>query len=77
MGMKTFRIVVGVLALLPLTLLIDKLFFHPELYCEHCLGTYAYMLIGVPILTLNFWAWEYPELIEGFFFGKELKKTSA
>lgn len=69
--MKTFRIVVGVLALLPLSLLLDNLFFHPQFYEEGSLGEMMYLLIGVPILTLNFWAWSYPELIEFVFFGME------
>ena len=69
--MKTFRIGVGILAVIPLALLIEVLFFHPELNCDACIETYAYMLFGIPILTLNFWAWNYPELIEVLFFGKE------
>ena len=69
--MKTFRIVVGVLAIIPLALVIDILFFHPERNCDACITTYMYMLIGIPILILNFWAWSYPEIIEFAFFGKE------
>ena len=71
--MKTFRIVVGTLAILPLTLLVDKIFLHPYLYGEGSLGELFYPTIGVPILTLNFWAWEYPETIEFYFFGKDIK----
>ena len=68
--MKTFRIVVGILALLPLSLLVDNLFFHPQFYEEGSLGVLVYLLLGVPILTLNFWAWTYPEIIEFAFLGK-------
>ena len=71
-GMKTFRIVVGVLAVLPFAMLVDVIFLH---LIPYEIGEYLYLTIGVPILTLNFWAWEYPELIESFFFGKELSKT--
>ena len=69
--MKTFRIVVGILAILPIALLIDSIFLHPYLYGEGSLGELLYLAIGVPILTLNFWALEYPEIIEFYFFGKE------
>ena len=71
--MKTFRIVVGILAILPLTLLVDSIFLHPYLYAEGSLGELLYLPIGVPILTLNFWAWSYPEIIEFYFFGKDIK----
>jgi len=69
--MKTFRIVVGILAILPLALLVDKIFLHPYFYGEDSLGELLYLILGVPILTLNFWAWEYPEIIEFYFFGKD------
>lgn len=71
--MKTFRIVVGVLAIIPLSLLVDNLFFHPQFYGEGSLGELVYLLIGVPVLILNFWAWSYPEIIEFTFLGMEKK----
>ena len=71
--MKTFRIVLGILAILPLTLLVDSIFLHPYYYGEGSLGELLYLAIGVPILTLNFWAWTYPEIIEFYFFGKDIK----
>jgi len=49
-GMKTFRIVIGILAVLPLTLLVDKLFLHPYLYSVGSLGELLYPIIGMPIL---------------------------
>src|SRR5689334_6329594 len=76
-GMKSFRIVIGILAILPLTLLVDKLFFHPTIYDEDSLETLIYLTMGVPILTLNFWAWTYPEIIEFYFLGKEQKELHA
>ena len=66
--MKAFRILVGSLAVLPLTLLVDLFFLH---LVKYELGELLYLSVGVPILTLNFWAWEYPEIIEFYFFGKE------
>ena len=59
------------LAVIPLALLADKLLFHPADYDEDSLKTLAFMVLGVPILTLNFWAWVYPEIIEYYFLGME------
>src|SRR5258706_7178030 len=73
-GMKTFRIVIGILAILSLTLLVDKIFLHPYLYGEGSLGELFYPTIGIPILTLNFWAWTHPEIIEFYFLGHEGKE---
>ena len=72
--MKTFRSIVGILAIIPLVLLADKLFFHLTEYDEDSLRTFVFIVLGVPILTLNFWAWIYPEIIEFCFFGKEIEK---
>lgn len=71
--MKTFRIVVGVLAVVPIALLVDALFLHPANYGEGSLGELAYLVFGVPILILNMWAWVHPEVIEFYFFGKDKK----
>ena len=69
--MKTFRIVLGVLAILPLVLLLDILFLHPERNCDACIETYIYMFLGLPSLIFNYWAWFEPEMIEFAFLGKE------
>lgn len=68
--MKTFRIVVGVSALLPLALLVDALFWRPAFYASNLLGEMLYTVIGIPILIVNLWAWTEPELIEVAFLGK-------
>jgi len=72
--MKTFRIIASILAIFPLTLLVDLIFLHPYLYGEGSLGELLYLAVGIPILTLNFWAWEYPEIIEFYFLGHEGKE---
>ena len=69
--MKIFRIVVGVLAIIPVAMLVDSLFLHPANYGLGSLGDLVYPVFGVPILILNMWAWEHPEIIEFFFFGKD------
>ncbi|MEP7134095.1 MAG: hypothetical protein ABI904_04095 [Chloroflexota bacterium] len=68
--MKTFRILVGILAIFPLALLVDHIFLNGY-FVEASLGEWLYLALGVPILTLNFWAWSYPEIIEFYVFGKE------
>lgn len=72
--MKIFRIVVGVLAVVPIVLLVDALFLRPANYGEGSLGELAYLVFGVPILILNIWAWVHPEIIEFYFFGKKNEK---
>lgn len=62
--MKTFRIVAGILALLPLGLLIYHISFESDLYDPNSMSTMAFLVLSVPILTINFWAWFEPEIIE-------------
>lgn len=69
--MRIFRIVVGALAIIPVTMLVDSIFVHPANYGPGSLGELAYPVFGVPILILNMWAWVQPEIIEFYFFAKE------
>jgi len=73
--MKTFRIVLGILTIIPIALLADKIFFRPTDYDEQSLRVLAYSVLGVPILIFNLWAWVYPEIIEFYFFGKKDSDT--
>lgn len=72
--MKTFRIVLGILAIIPLYMIVDSLF-HPANYGPGTLGKLLYPIFGVPILIFNLWAWVYPEIIEFYFFAKEVEKS--
>jgi hypothetical protein len=45
-------------------LLADKIFFRPTDYDENSLRALAYLVLGVPILILNFWAWGAPQMID-------------
>ena len=72
-GMRTFRMALGILAMIPIALLANKLLYFPAAYAEDSLRTMVYLTIGVPVLTLNFWACEYPEMVEFYFFGKALE----
>lgn len=69
--MKAFRIVVGVLAIVPVAMIVDAVFLHPYNYGPGSLGELAYPVFGMPILILNMWAWARPEIIEFYFFGKK------
>lgn len=71
--MKTFRIALGILAIIPLALLMDHILIAPISYDPNSLREMAFMVFGVPILTLNYWAWGYPDIIEIYFRGNKGK----
>ena len=73
--MKTFRLALGIFAVIPLVLLADKFLFHLNAYDEDSLQTMAFLVLGMPILILNMWAWFELEIIEFYFFGKEPKES--
>jgi hypothetical protein len=66
---KNIRIVLAILAIIPIVLLVDNLFFLSASYGDDSIKEMAYMILGVPILVFNFWAWSYPEIIESFLWG--------
>jgi len=68
--MKTFRIVLGILAILPITLFGNHFFIHSG---EDSLQEMIYMVPGITILILNLWAWTYPQIIEVYFFGRKVE----
>ncbi len=72
--MKTFRLVFGILAIIPLALLLDALL-RAALYGEDSLGAWVFPLVGVLILILNYWAWFEPEIIEFYLFGTTARKS--
>jgi hypothetical protein len=72
--MKTFRIVLGILVIIPLGLMAYHILFESTYYGDDSPVQMAYMILGVPILALNLWAWMYPEIIEYYFFRKENAK---
>jgi len=66
--MKVFRIVLGILATIPIFLLVDTVS-KPAIYGEVTLEELAYLVLGTPIMILNLWAWIDPEIIEFYFPG--------
>jgi hypothetical protein len=69
--MQIIRIVFGILAIFPIALLINHIFFSPAYYGEDSLAEMAYMIFGVPILIFNFWVWGATNTIEFYFFGNK------
>jgi hypothetical protein len=69
--MQTFRIILAILALIPLALLTDAILLHPANYGENSLGELAFLCLGIPILVLNLWAWVHPSIVEFYFFRKK------
>jgi hypothetical protein len=71
--MKTFRVVSGILAILPFALLVQQILAQPGHYGEDSLQQMAFVVLGVPILILNLWAWMYPRGTEVFALGGQGK----
>ena len=66
---RNIRIVLAVMAIIPIALLVYNLIFPQTDYGGDSIGEMAYLIFGVPILILNFWAWAHPEIIELFLWG--------
>ena len=64
--MKTFRIILGILAIIPLYMIVDSLF-HPANYGPGTLGELLFPIFGIPVLIFNLWVWLYPEIIQSYF----------
>ena len=69
--MKTLRIMLGILMIIPLGLLVNNLIYAQVLYDPNSLSELAYLVFGIPILIFNLWVWIYPEIIEIYFLGKK------
>lgn len=54
-NVKTVRIVLGILAIIPISLIVDSVS-RPAMYSEVTLGELAYLILGTPISILNLWA---------------------
>ena len=69
--MRVLRILLCILAIIPFGLLVDQILFQNDFYQEDSLKQMAFMILGIPILILNIWAWMYPEIVEYYFFGRD------
>lgn len=72
--MKTFRIIIGVLAFVVIVFFITASLLPPLVNDQDTVLEMLYMVVGIPIFTFNLWAWTAPELIEALFFGMEIEK---
>ena len=68
---RNIRIVLAVMAIIPIALLIYNQIFLRIDYGGDSIWEMAYLIFGVPILIFNFWAWSYPEIIERFLWGDQ------
>jgi hypothetical protein len=69
--MKTLRIILGFLLVIPLGLLTYHFSLPLTEYIEEGLAAFAYFVFGIPILIFNIWVWGAPRSVEDFLFGKE------
>ena len=67
---KNIRIVLAILAMIPIVLLGQHLIFDSE----DSIQELVFLILGIPILVFNFWAWSYPEMIEFFLWGDKGKQ---
>lgn len=68
---RNIRIVLAVMAIIPIALLVYNLIFLQTAYGGDSIWEMAYLVFGVPILVFNFWAWALPEIIEFFLWGNQ------
>lgn len=66
---KNIRIVLAVMAIIPIALLVYNLIFLRTDYGGDSIWEMAYLIFGVPILIFNFWTWADPGIIEFFLWG--------
>jgi hypothetical protein len=69
--MKVLRIILGILAVIPIGLLAYILSLPPGTYIEDSPATLAYFAFGIPILIFNIWVWAAPQTLEFFFFERD------
>ena len=68
---KNVRIILAILAIIPIVLLFQHLIFAGDVYSEDSIQAMLFLILGVPILVFNFWAWSHPEIIEFFLWGNQ------
>lgn len=68
---KNIRIVLAILAIIPIFLLAQHLLFNSDAYGGDSIEEMAFTVFGIPILVFNFWAWYSPEMIEHFLWGNK------
>ena len=69
--LKTLRILLAALAVIPLVLIIYNLIFMTDNYGSDSLVEMAYMVFGIPILVFTYWAWFYPDMVSYIVWGEK------
>jgi hypothetical protein len=64
--MKTFRLIISLLAIIPIGLIVASIV-DPKMTAQNPSMEMTFLLVGVPILVLNLWAWDAPEMVEKMF----------
>jgi hypothetical protein len=64
--MKIFRIILGILAIIPVSFIVVAIA-DPKLVRHNPSLEWEFLLIGVPILVLNLWAWDAPGMVKKMF----------
>ena len=73
---KNIRIVLAILAIIPIGLLVYNFIFPDAGYSGDSIEELAFTVFGIPILVFNYWAWYYPEMIESFLWGDKESKDN-
>lgn len=68
--MKTLKIVLGILAIIPIALIIASIA-EPKFIMHNPAAEWLFILVGIPILVLNLWAWDAPHIIKSMLGIKE------
>jgi hypothetical protein len=71
---KNIRIVLAILAIIPIFLLAQHLIFNGDAYGGDSIEELAFTVLGIPILVFNLWAWYDPRMIESFLWGDKENK---
>ena len=69
--LKTLRIILAVLAIIPIALIIYNLIFMNNYYGGDSMAEMAYTVFGIPILIFNLWAWYYPKMVAYILWGEK------
>jgi len=67
--MKIIILVLRIMLVIPIGLMIWHLFWPDDM------SEWVNLVIGLPILIVNMWAWQAPELLRELIFGKEKPRS--
>lgn len=68
--MKTLKIILGILAIIPVSLIIASIA-DPKFIMHNPAAEWVFILVGILIFVFNLWVWIEPEIIKTIFGMKE------